>query len=75
MFTLQSIPTRGICPRIWSVSIADLTRNLKILCIHMRGLNRAAFGDLSEAEHPAMGGDEHDIIIDTPWRRRNNEWP
>lgn len=39
----------------------------------MVGLNRTAPGALSEPEHPAMGGDEDDIMIDTPWQRRNNE--
>ena len=72
MFTLQSIPTRGTVGTSGSTSIADLPRNLKILCVYMRGPNRPEVGDLSGAEHPAMGGDEHDIIIDTLRQRRNN---
>lgn len=62
----------GNCRHFWFPSIADLPRNLKILCVYMRGPNRPEVGDLSGAEHPAMGGDEHDIIIDTLRQRRNN---
>lgn len=58
----------GNCRHFWFPSIADLPRNLKILCVYTRG----PVGNLSGAEHPAMGGDEHDIIIDTLRQRRNN---